>query len=176
VNKRNAGALERTAACAFLDPNKTVSKPAHLSVERTPKRSRVPDAGAGSLDCALAEVGRKERKGLTGLFGFIGFSCPTLHLEMPKIRGMGTHMVADAWSCVSAPTRSKGRVAEVTKPQPTPFPKAKSFAVQLITRFWIALHGSINIPAIRQTQTVGMMLWSISRANSHEKTGNGSDE
>jgi len=67
VNKRTAGALERTAACAFLDPNKTVSKPAHLSVERTPKRSRVPTAEAASLSRGRAEVGPEREEGPTGV-------------------------------------------------------------------------------------------------------------
>ncbi|MGO9237052.1 MAG: hypothetical protein ACLP4V_24380, partial [Methylocella sp.] len=103
---------KRTAAFAFFDPNKTVSKPAHLSVEQTPKRSRVPDADAGYLDCALAEVGRKERKGLTGLIVFVGFGRPTLHRETPEITGIACHTAAGARSCVSVPMRLIDRVAE----------------------------------------------------------------
>ena len=176
MNKRTASVLGRARTVAFFDPNKRISRLAHLPFERTPKRSRVPGTEAASLDCALAEVGRKERKGLTGLFGFVGFGCPTLHREMPKITGIACHTAAGARSCVSAPMRSIGRVAEVTKPQQTTFPKAQSFAVQLIIRFWIALHGCISIPAIRQTLTVRKMLRVIARANTPEKIGNRPDE
>ncbi len=176
VNKRTASVLGHAQTVAFFDPNKRISKPAHPPFERTPKQSRVPGTEAASLDCALAEVGRKERKGLTGLFGFVGFSCPTLHREMPKITGISCQTAAGARSRESAPMRSIGRVAEVTKPQPTTFPKAQSFAVQLIIHFWVARHGCINIPAIRQTLTDRKMLHVLARANTHEKIGNKPDE
>ncbi len=101
---------KRTAAFAFFDPNKTVSKPVHLSVEQTPKRSRVPDADAGYLDCALAEVGRKERKGLPGIFGFVGFSCPTFHRALPKITGVACQAATGDRSGISASMRLIGRV------------------------------------------------------------------
>ena len=72
--------------------------------------------------------------------------------------------------------RSICRAAEVAKPQPTTFPKAQSFTVQLIICFWVALHGCISIPAIRQMLTVRNMLRVIARANSPEKIGNRPDE
>ena len=169
VNKRTASVLGHAQTVAFFDPNKRISKPAHPPFERTPKQSRVPGTEAASLDCALAEVGRKERKGLTGLFGFVGFSCPTLHREMPKITGISCQTAAGARSRKSAPMRSIGRVAEVTKPQPTTFPKAQSFAVQLIIHFWVARHGCINFPAIRQTLTDRKMLHVLARANTPKK-------
>ena len=65
--------------------------------------------------------------------------------------------------------RSIGRVAEVTKPQPTTFPKTQSFAVQLIIHFWVALHGCISIPAIRQTLTDRKMLRMFLRARTLTK-------
>ena len=72
--------------------------------------------------------------------------------------------------------RSIGRVAEVTKPQPTTFLKTQSFAVQLIIHFWVALHGCIDFPAIRQTLTVRKMLHVLARANTPETIGNKPDE
>ena len=144
--------------------------------KRTPKRSCASATEATSLDCALAEVGRKERKGLPGLFGFVGFGCPTVHRELPKIAGISCRTAAGARSCVSAPMRLLGREAEAAMSRQKMFTKTQSFAAQLIIRFWMALHGCISIPAIRQTLTIRKMLWAISRANSPEKIGNGPDE
>jgi hypothetical protein len=172
VNKRTASVLERATAVAFLAQNKRVSKLTHLPVGRTPKRSRVSATEAGSLDCALAEVGRKERKGLPGFFGFVGFGCPTLHREMPKITAIACCVGTATRSRDSAPMRSIRRAAGVTTPQRTPFPKAKSFAAQLIIFFRVPLHGCISIPAIRQMLTDHNMLRGIARANSPEKIGN----
>ena len=97
VNKRTASVLGRARTVAFFDPNKRISRLAHPPFERTPKRSRVPGTEAGSLDWALVEVGRKERKGLLRLFGFVDFSCPSLHREIPKITGIAC--------CVGTATR-----------------------------------------------------------------------
>jgi hypothetical protein len=163
VNKCTAGALERTAAFAFFDPNNTVSNPAHLSVEQTPKRSRVPDADAGYLDCALAEVGRKERKGLPGIFGFVGFSCLALHRDMSKFTGIFCRLGTGDRSRVSAPMPLMDRVAEATTSQPKTLPKTQSFAVQLTVHSWLTLHVCISFPAIRQTLAVRMMLRVIAR-------------
>jgi hypothetical protein len=176
VKKQAAGALERTATDAFLDPNKRINRLAHPPFERTPKQSHVPGTEAGSLDCALAEVGRKERKGLPGFFGFVGFGRLTLHREMPKMTAIACHMVVDACSCVSAPMRSIGRAVEAATSRQKTFTKTQSFAAQLIIRFWIALHGCISIPAIRQTLTLRKMLRVISRATTLEKIGNKPDE
>ena len=176
VNKRTASVLGRARTVAFFDPNKRISRLAHPPFERTPKQSRVPGTEAGSLDWALVEVGRKERKGLPRLFGFVGFSCPALHREMPKITGISCHTAAGTRSCVSVPMRLIGRVAEAATSQQKTFTKTQSFAAQLIIRFWIALHGCISIPAIRQTLTIRKMRSVIARANFSEKIGNGPDE
>ncbi len=168
VNKRTASVLGRAQTVAFFDPDKRISRLAHLPFERTPKQSCVPGTEAGSLDRALAEVGRKERKGLTGLFGFVGFGCPTLHREMPKITGISCLMAASARSRDSAPMRSICRVAGVTKPQPTPFLKTQSFAVQLIIFFRSLPHGCICVPASRQTLTIHKIRRVVSRNHSRK--------
>ncbi len=176
VNKRTASVLGRAQTVAFFDPDKRISRLAHLPFERTPKQSCVPGTEAGSLDRALAEIGRKERKGLTGLFGFVGFGCPTLHREMPKITGISCHTAAGAQSCISAPMSLICRVAEAATSRQKTFTKTQSFAAQLIIRFWIALHGCISIPAIRQTMTIRKMLRVVSCATTLEKIGNKPDE
>ncbi len=147
VNKRTASVPGLARTVAFFDPNKRINGLAHPPFEQTPKQSHVPGTEAGSRDCALAKVGRKERKGLLGLFGFVGFSRTTLRRETSKFTGIACNMAAGHRSCVSAPLRSIGRVAEVTKPQPTRLLKAQSFAVQLIIFLRAALHRCCRFPA-----------------------------
>jgi len=176
VNKRTASVLGRARTVAFFDPNKRINRLAHPPSERTPKQSRVPGTEAGSLDCALAEVGRKERKGLLGLFGCVGFSCPTFHRALPKITGVACHTAAGARPCSSTPMILICRVAEAATSRQKTFTKTQSFAAQLIIRFWIALQGCISIPAIRQTLTIRKMQRVISCATTLEKIGNKPDE
>ena len=175
VNNRTASALGRARTIAFFDPDKRISRQAHPHFERTPKQSRVTGTEAGSPDWALAEVSRKERKSLTGLFGFVGFSCPALHREMPKITGISCCVGTATQSRESAPMRSICRAAGVTKPQSTTFPKSQSFTAQLIIFFRVALHGCAGIPAIRRTLTICEM-HALLRTNSSEKIGNRPDE
>jgi hypothetical protein len=69
-----------------------------------------------------------------------------------------------------------GRVGEAITSQPKAFPKTQSFAVHLTVHPWIALHGCVSIPAIRQTLTIRKMLRDVSRATTLEKIGNKPDE